>query len=152
MKNPDIAQLQRDIQALRTISNDKKDDGFSRSRYCDARNNLKYKKKQPSVNSAKERSHQIILKMSGKSFTEFLTQILNLCVLTLTSLIPISHPHQNVSLEQHLNQQTTCGHLSTLYLMILNVHSIFEKSAIVKSWVKYILCAQTARVVLMEFL
>ena len=43
MKNPDIAQLQRDIQVLRTISNDKKDDGFSRSRYCDARNKLKYK-------------------------------------------------------------------------------------------------------------
>ena len=43
MKNPDIAQLQRDIQVLHTISNDKKDDGFSRSRYCDARNKLKYK-------------------------------------------------------------------------------------------------------------
>ena len=43
MNNPDIAQLQRDIQVLRTISNDKKDDGFSRSRYCDARNKLKYK-------------------------------------------------------------------------------------------------------------
>ena len=43
MKNPDIAQLQRDIQVLRTVSNDKKDDGFSRSRYCDARNKLKYK-------------------------------------------------------------------------------------------------------------
>ena len=76
--------------------------------------------------------------MPGNSSTGFFTQILNLYVLTLT----VSHPHQNVLLEHHRNQKTTCDHLLTLYLIILNVHSIFEKSTTVKSWSKYILCAQ----------
>ena len=59
-------------------------------------------------------------------------------MLTLT----VSHSHQKVLLEHHLNQQTTCDHLLTLYPIILNVHSIFEKSPTVKSWSRYILCAQ----------
>ena len=105
-------------------------DEHSRSRYRNARNELKRKIKTAKRNSTSERFHLKNQRMPGKSYVlyiQYLTQTLNPCELILMSLIFTSHLQMNVSLEQCLSQPKNCGLSSTLYRVILLALFVFVK-------------------------
>ena len=121
---------QKDCQVLRVMSTINNIDEHSRSRYRNARNELKRKIKTAKRDSTSERFHLKKQRMPGKSYVlyiQYFTQTLNPCELILMSLIFTSHLQMNVSLEQCLSQPKNCGLSSTLYRVILLALFVFVK-------------------------